>query len=87
AAVVARSAIVAADARMAAARRSFELVSRQYSEGMATQVEYLDARSTMTRAQLNAVLTHHQFAARCVELERAAALRDLDRDLTLGRKS
>jgi outer membrane protein TolC len=78
AAVVARDAIATADARLAAARRTFELVRRRYEEGLATQIEFLDARTSLTNAELNRVLTVHRFATHYVDLERAAALRDLD---------
>ena len=77
AAVVARDAIATADARLAAARRSFELVRRRYEEGLASQVEFLDARTAFTSAELNRVATAYRYAIRYVDLERAAALRDL----------
>jgi outer membrane protein TolC len=77
AAVVAREAIAVAEARLAAARRSFELVRRRYEEGLATQVEFLDARTAYTAAELNRAATIYRFAIRYVDLERAAALRDL----------
>jgi outer membrane protein TolC len=77
AAVVARDAIATAEARLAAARRSFELVRRRYEEGLATQVEFLDARTAFTSAELNRVATAYRYAIRYVDLERAAALREL----------
>ncbi|HJU64897.1 MAG TPA: TolC family protein, partial [Gemmatimonadaceae bacterium] len=76
---VARSAITTADARLAAARRTFDLVRRRYEEGLATPLEFLDARTTLTDAQLNQVITVYRYALRYVELERAAALRELAR--------
>ncbi|MGH7720137.1 MAG: TolC family protein [Gemmatimonadaceae bacterium] len=79
AAVVARNAIATADARRAAARRTFDLVRRRYEEGLATQLEFLDARTTLTDAELNQVITTYRYALRYVELERAAALRELAR--------
>jgi len=77
AAVVAREAIATAADRLAAARRSFELVRRRYEEGLASQVEFLDARTAFTSAELNHVATVYRYAIRYVDLERAAALRDL----------
>jgi outer membrane protein len=78
AAVVARDAIATAEARLAAARRTFELVRRRYEEGVATQVEFLDARTTYTNAELNRIQTGYRYATRYVELERAAALRVIE---------
>jgi outer membrane protein len=78
AAVVARDAITTAEARLAAARRSFELVRRRYEEGLATHVEFLDARTAFTNADLNRVQTVYRYAVRYVDLERAAALRRIE---------
>jgi outer membrane protein TolC len=74
---VARSAIGTAQDRVAAARRSFELVTRRHAEGMASQIEFIDARTAYTRAALNLILTRQSYAVRAAELERAAALRTL----------
>jgi len=76
-AVVARDAIATADDRLAAARRTFELVRRRYEEGLATLVEFLDARTALTDAEINRVVTVYSYAIRWVDLERAAALRDV----------
>ncbi len=78
AAVVARDAIATAETRVAAARRTFDLVRRRYEEGEANQIEFLDARTQLTNAELNRALTANRYAMRYVDLERAAALRPLD---------
>ena len=75
---VARGAIATAEDRLAAARRTYELVERRYQEGIAAQIELIDARTAFTRAGLNLILTRYDYAARRVELERAAALRNLN---------
>ncbi|HST62342.1 MAG TPA: TolC family protein [Longimicrobium sp.] len=75
---VARGAIATAEDRLAAARRTYELVERRYQEGIAAQIELIDARTAFTRAGLNLILTRYDYAARFVELERAAALRELN---------
>ena len=82
---VGEKAVQAAVARGAAARRSYELVSRRYEEGMASTLELLDARTAFTNAELNRVLTVHDYFARRVELERAAALRDITGDFRVER--
>lgn len=78
AAAVARAAISTATDRLAAARSTFQLVRRRYDEGVASPVELVDARTELTSAELNRSLTAYQYAIRYVDLERAAALRDLD---------
>ena len=73
---VARRAMQAAADRLSAARRSYELVARRHAEGMAPQIEYIDARTALTNAELNSVLTQYSHAANYIELERVAALRE-----------
>ncbi|MGH7607881.1 MAG: hypothetical protein ACREME_11130 [Gemmatimonadales bacterium] len=51
---------------------------RRYEEGAASQIEFLDARTQLTNAELNRTLTAHRYAMRYVDLERAAALRPID---------
>ena len=77
AAAVAHAAIATADDRLEAARRTFQLVRRRYEEGVATPIELVDARTALTSAELNRVVTAYQYAIHYVDLERAAALRDL----------
>ncbi len=74
---VAQQGQAAADARVDAARRAFQLVDRRFVEGLATHLEWSDARTQLTAAELNAVLSRYTLAARVVDLERAAALRRL----------
>jgi outer membrane protein TolC len=73
----ARVALRAAADRLASAERAFSLVERRYAEGLASQIEFLSARSAFTAAALNDVITRYTLAARAVDLERAAALRVL----------
>jgi outer membrane protein len=78
AAFVAHDAIATADSRLASAQRTFDLVRRRYEEGLAAPIEFLDARTALTSAQLNRVVTVYRYAMRWVDLERAAALRDVE---------
>jgi outer membrane protein TolC len=77
AAQVAFDALATADLRAGAARRTWSLVRRRYEEGSASPLELTDARTQLTNAESNQVLTTYRYAIRRVELERAAALRDL----------
>src|SRR5690606_32077060 len=83
AAVVARGAIETAGDRLESARRAYELVRRRHEEGVASLIELIDARTALTGAELNRSLTEYRYAMRLVELERAAALRDVEE----GRRS
>ena len=72
---VARQGLVAAAARRDAAQRAFQLVDRRFGEGLASHLEWSDARSQLTASELNLVLSRYTLAARAIDLERAAALR------------
>ncbi len=74
AAAVARTAISTATDRQSAATRTFDLVQRRFGEGLASQLELLDARTALTTAQLNRLITTYDFYQRVVDYERAAAL-------------
>ena len=78
AAGVARTAITTATERLTAASRTFDLVQRRFSEGLASQLELLDARTALTAAQVNRLITTYDFYQRVVEFERAGALSPLD---------
>jgi len=72
---VAREGLAAATARVEAARRAFQMVDRRFNEGLAPHLEWADARSQLTAAELNLVMSRYALVARYVDLERAAALR------------
>lgn len=72
--LVARDAIATARARQESAARSFQLVSRRFSEGLAPLVEFIDARTSSTSASLNLIVTTYDYYAKRVDLDRAAAL-------------
>jgi outer membrane protein TolC len=78
AADVAQAAIATASERLTASARTFELVQRRYAEGLTSQLELLDARTALTTAQLNRLITTYDFYQRVVDFERAAALPNLD---------
>ena len=75
----ARKAVEAAEARERSARESFEIVQKKYDKGMAPQIEYLDARTTMTNAGVNRILAEHELCIKAADFERAAAGVDLSR--------
>ena len=52
---------------------SFKIINKKYSEGMAAMVEFLDARSNMTRAQINRLLANYEYHRSFAELERVIA--------------
>jgi outer membrane protein TolC len=75
--VTARDSLATAAARADAARAAFRIASRKRDEGVISQVEFIDARSTLTRAELNHNLTRFDVLARRAELEYATSAGDI----------
>ncbi|GAC1456014.1 MAG: hypothetical protein PVSMB6_13580 [Steroidobacteraceae bacterium] len=65
--------LATAEARAAAARAGFRIASRKRDEGVINQVEFIDARSALTAAELNLNVTRFELLARQAELDYATA--------------
>lgn len=66
---VAHKSIIAAEERLNSAKQSFKIVNKKYEQGMASQIEYIDARTTFTNAGINRVIFRYDFQIRFVEFE------------------
>ena len=71
---VAQQALQTAMARVRAARESFRLAERRYEAGRASFVEYTDARTARTEAELNANVTRYDLLIRLARLAYAAGV-------------
>lgn len=67
------SSLRTAAARADAARAAFRIASRKRDEGVISQVEFIDARSALTGAELNLNVTRFQLLARQADLDFATA--------------
>jgi len=72
--------LATADARAQAARAAFRIASRKRDEGVTSQVEFIDARSSLTGAELNLNVTRFDVLARQAELDYATAAGTLSLD-------
>jgi len=72
--------LATADARADAARAAFRIASRKRDEGVISQVEFIDARSSLTSAELNLNVTRFEVLARQAELDYATAAGTLPLD-------
>ena len=70
---VARKSILAAEQRVKSARLAFRLIERKYREGMAAQIEYIDARTSMTNAETNYIVAGYELFIRQAVLEKITA--------------
>lgn len=62
-----------AEAQEKSATKAFEIVSKKYSEGQAGMLEYIDARTSMTNAKMNTVISKYDLRIKYVELEKITA--------------
>jgi outer membrane protein TolC len=69
--------LATAEARVEAARAAFRIASRKRDEGAISQVEFIDARSSLTGAELNLNVTRFEMLARQAELDYATAAGNL----------
>lgn len=76
----ARDSLATAAARADAARAAFRIASRKRDEGVISQVEFIDARSALTSAELNHNVTRFEVLARRAELEYATSAGNLPLD-------
>jgi len=72
--------LATAEARSEAARAAFRIASRKRDEGVISQVEFIDARSSLTGAELNLNVTRFEVLARQAELDYATAAGTLPLD-------
>jgi outer membrane protein len=76
--------LATAEARAEAARAAFHIASRKRDEGVINQVEFVDARSTLTGAELNLNVTRFDVLSRQAGLDYATAAGTLPLDALTG---
>jgi outer membrane protein len=78
--LVAKQNVETSGDEVISSRRSFEIVSRKFEEGVAPQVEFIDARTAMTRAETNRIVAVYDYLRSYAEFERATALYPVPED-------
>ncbi|MBN2356125.1 TolC family protein [candidate division KSB1 bacterium] len=76
--LVAEKAIAAADERVRSALQAYEMTEARYRQGMAAQIELIDARNARTQAEINQIITTFSYFIRLSELEKTTAAYPLD---------
>ena len=66
---VAFESLKTAEERLKSSQEGYRIVARQYDAGMSNQVTFLDARTTLTEAELNLNITRYDVLIRQAELE------------------
>jgi len=72
--LAAEKGIAAAESRLNNANEGFRLVKRKYEEGQASQIEFIDARSTMTQAEENLIISRFTYLLAFAEFEKVSAV-------------
>lgn len=74
--LTAEKGITAAEARLKNAREGFRLVSRRYDEGQASLIEFIDARTTLTQAEENLIISRFSYLSCFAEFEKVTAIKE-----------
>ena len=74
---VARKTIEVTEQQNESAQASFRIIRKKYEEGMTSQVEYLDAQTTLTNASVSAIIARYDYHITYAEFERITALYQL----------
>ena len=61
-------------------RNAFRVINRKYGEGQATLIEFIDARSTMTQAEMFLIISKYDFHIKYAELERVVCLYSVENE-------
>jgi outer membrane protein TolC len=66
--------MIAAGAQLKSAREVFRLVNRRYEEGQASMIEFIDARTTLTQAEENLIISRFSYLSSYAEFEKVTAI-------------
>jgi len=70
----ANKGIAAAESQLKNARESYRIVEKKYDEGQASLIEYIDARTSMTQAEENLIISRFQYLSAFAEFEKITAI-------------
>jgi outer membrane protein len=76
--LAAAESVNAAGDELRSARDAFRVVRRKFGEGQASLVEFIDARTGMTRAEERLIISKYDYHIRYAELEKTACLYPLE---------
>lgn len=65
-----KQSLETAELREKSSAAAFDIVQKKYKEGMASQIEFIDARTSLTQAKLNKVITTFDLLIKKSELEK-----------------
>ena len=78
--IASAESVKASTEELLSARNAFRVINRKYGEGQATLIEYIDARSTMTQAEMLLIISKYDFHIKYADLERVACLYPIENE-------
>ncbi len=72
--IVAEKLTESATAEVRSARAVFDIVEKKYANGMANQIEYMEAQTNLNEAEMRENIVNYELRIRLAELNRAIAL-------------
>jgi outer membrane protein TolC len=66
--------IVAAESTLSDSREGFRLVNKRYEQGQASLLEYLDARTNLTRSEESLIISRYRYLSCFAEFEKVTAV-------------
>lgn len=70
---VARRSLEAAGEGLNSSRAYFDIISRKYEAGISSQMEYMDARTQLTRAEISRLIARYDVLIACARFESVTA--------------
>ena len=78
--LVTEMSIITATEGLTAAQKYFEIISYKYEQGMSQQMEYMDAQTSLTNAELNMLIAEYDFYINFARLESVTGLQANNKD-------
>ena len=69
--------IILANNQLKTSKEAFKMVNRKYEQGQTSLLEYIDSRTEMTNAEMNAIIARYDFFIKYAEYERSACLYEI----------
>lgn len=76
---VAEKIIKSADNQLLSSESAFRIINRKYEEGMASQIEFIDAQNQLLQSQISKLIAKYNYLENFAELEKVSAAVDLEK--------
>lgn len=71
---ISKQSLATARLRENSSREAFKIINRKFKEGMASQIEFIDARTSLTQSEVNRIVTEYEVKIRETELLKNSVL-------------